>query len=213
MDASAYHNAAVPGPFKVLRTKLLPYSLGHHLLLSLIESPFITGDAPTYDDLAIAVVICSRPYQEAKAWIHANTKLLRLALRSFEWRVSGKLNPLVWIGLRKPRVINLKYEASEFARYKTDGSHVPYYSIPESTSEFSCPLAHAVWASLLHKTSLTDDQILNRPWSLCLQQYYVVQHFDGVISIREKSTVLEAQAAGEKIEKILAERRANAAPV
>jgi hypothetical protein len=213
MDASAYDKAAFPEPFIVLRTRLLPYSFGHHLLLNLIESPFVTGKDATYDDLAIAVVICSRPFAEARAFIHAHRRLLWWALRCFEWSVSGKLNPLVWVGARKPRVINLDAEAKEFRRYKDDGRHVPYHAIPETTSEFKCPLIHAVWASLIYKTSLSDAEIMDRQWSLCLQQYYLIQHFGGVIQICDKGAIQQAQEAGQRLAKHLSEKGMHVASV
>lgn len=205
MDSSAYDKAAVPEPFRVLGETLCGYTLGHHLLLNLIQSPFISGGIPSYDDLALAVVICSRPYKEAKAFIHS--PVLAHALRYFQWVVSGRLNPLCWLRLKKPRVIDLARESQEFVRYLADGKHIPEYIPCKGTSAFECPFHHAVWATIQNKTGLSDDEVLNRGWWLNVQQYYVFKHFDGVLSIVDHHGIEDAQAVADKAAQLLKEGR------
>ncbi len=57
--------AAFPEEVTVLRLRLRPYSCGHEILLSRIESPFLTGKEPAITDLMMAALICSQTFAEA----------------------------------------------------------------------------------------------------------------------------------------------------
>lgn len=71
---SAFLAAALPEPVTILCHDLLPYSLGHELLLRRLASPFLCGDRKLKPEswkveLFKAVFICSRPYAEALSGI------------------------------------------------------------------------------------------------------------------------------------------------
>lgn len=66
---SAFLKAAIPEPFTILGKRLLPFSLGHELLLQRFDSPFAleSKETPILADLFTAVWICSHDFDTAVA--------------------------------------------------------------------------------------------------------------------------------------------------
>jgi hypothetical protein len=203
MNEGAYHAAALPEPFTILGLRLKPYSLGHHLLLHRIESPFVSGVTPTYDDLALAVLICSQRFSDA--WAMITSPLIRPILRWFEWKVSGRLNPF---RLFRRRVVDLAIETAAFNRYKFSGEHIPYYAAdPQATSSMPLPFVHAVRVTLLEHTSMDDEKVLNRGWWLCVVDYHILKAQQGAIQLRDKEADDAAREVAELAEKMVADGR------
>jgi len=101
----------VPEPKTVLGTLLRPFSLGHHLLLEKLGSPYAAqpyADADA-DDLALAVFVCAAPYSET----------LRAIFRA-EWTGEFKRWAKSIRRWRRPRFDHAT-EAAKFAEYLTDG--------------------------------------------------------------------------------------------
>jgi hypothetical protein len=65
MRGAEFFNAAVPDPVDLLGFRLRPLSAGHIILLTRIESGFITGGDITWDDLAASVFICTQTFENA----------------------------------------------------------------------------------------------------------------------------------------------------
>lgn len=64
MSRTATAADLVPDAHRVLGTMLRPFSLGHHLLLKRLRSPYASHAEATGDpaDLALAVFVCAAPY-------------------------------------------------------------------------------------------------------------------------------------------------------
>ena len=66
MSRTATPRDLIPEAHCVLGTMVRPFSLGHHLLLTRIQSPF-AGDWDVVcqpEQLALAVFLCAAPYRE-----------------------------------------------------------------------------------------------------------------------------------------------------
>lgn len=61
-----YLNALIASPPEVLGRRLKHLSCYHCLMLTAVESPFVTGGERNLDDLALAVWICSRTMDEIR---------------------------------------------------------------------------------------------------------------------------------------------------
>ena len=190
----------VPERFRVLGYPLRTYSLGHHLLLHRIRSPFVLGGVPTYDDLALAVLICLNDYNTA--CLVLQSPLLRFMLRWMEWRASGKFNPLCWFG-KKPRIIDLPAECHELSRYFRHGEHVPFHFISQNTVRVPLPMVHAVRVALMQKTTLSEAEIMDRGWQLSLQDYYLIKANDGAIQLGDQDEIEEARKTAEKADELV----------
>ncbi len=138
----------LPEASATLGTLLRPFSLGHHLLLLKVGSPFANNpeaDA-TPDQLAIAVAICAVPPSETIAAMLAGEWESRIT----EWL--KQLRPRWWQRTRFSHVV----EAEKFESYLTSG-----YSRPP------------VWR---HDTG--NAAALTAPWEQLLKCRLVAAGFD-----------------------------------
>ena len=69
----------------VMGLRLLPYSVGHSLVLHRIGSPLVVGGPVGRADLMTAVLICSQPIQESLAAIYSPFR--NLVLKAWSWKV------------------------------------------------------------------------------------------------------------------------------
>ena len=115
MSRTATPRDLVPEAHCVLGTMLRPFSLGHHLLLNRVSSPFC-GDSDGEivakpEALALAVFICASPYSQTVE------SILRGDLVSDHARWVKMLKPR-WY--QRSRFIHEK-ESSKFSEYLKDG--------------------------------------------------------------------------------------------
>lgn len=91
MQDAAFIEAAEPRPHRVLGLELLPFTIGHFLLLQRHGSVFVAqgGGHIGIDDLLLAALICSQTYEEAKGALRS--RWLPLFTKFWGWR-SRKAN-------------------------------------------------------------------------------------------------------------------------
>lgn len=68
---------------KIFGRRLLPFSLGHSLLLRTGKNAYLCGQTPTMLDLRMAVAICSRNWQQCHGLLLNQGRLRWLALWSY----------------------------------------------------------------------------------------------------------------------------------
>lgn len=64
-----FHDSLLLSPPILLGERLRPLSIGHHLILTRIRSPFILGGPVRLDDCLLLIGICRRNFVAARAWI------------------------------------------------------------------------------------------------------------------------------------------------
>jgi hypothetical protein len=135
--------AATQATTRVMRLDLLPFSIGHKILLERIQSPFLAADtAPAREDLIKAVLICSRTYRENIT-----------ETEGFVFRFKVK----TW--LRRCRKLVWARELANFRDYITQGSLCPRIK-PEGGRAPGSP-----WTlRLLQFLTLTLKTPLNQSW-------------------------------------------------
>lgn len=208
-----FYLAEIPEPVVLLGLRLRPYSLGHVILLHRIESAFVTGDGPvTIGDLAMSVLVCAHPYKEALALLD-EPRLDKFMLR-WHARLTA---PTWWLRLRgQSRALDLKAKASAFAEYIEAGSKQPYYSYDVSKQGKSqLETVHAVQITLMSKTTLTEAELLDRPWGRCLFDYLALQAMDDKVTLMSeegKSSIHEAKKFAEELAEKLATRNGHPRP-
>ena len=71
-----FQNAATATPPVVMGLQLLPFSLGHSIILEAIEHPAVTGDsALDMDALALGVAVCSKDYETGREIFIGNPEI------------------------------------------------------------------------------------------------------------------------------------------
>lgn len=198
-----FYSVAVPEQRQVLGLPLRPLSLGHIILLNRIKSAFVTEGVPqTYEEIAIAALICSLPYQKAVAAIDdpETPKFLRYLAN----RITG-VNTLgvIW-GWRQPRVIDLNAVCKAFVDYLHEHTKVPYYTFSEGDfKEVSAPSVQIVKVTLMREMHFTEAEILDRSWAMCLWDYVTLRAIKGEIRMENEEAINDAKAIAERLQKMV----------
>lgn len=163
-----YLAAALPEPFTILGQRLTPFSLGHLLLLRRFENAFVVpGGAPSIDDLAFAVFVCSQTYEEAAAAI-AEPDIHK---RVEEWGKS--LGPF-----------DLGEKLADFDRYLCAGSTGPDVNEDGQTHrQPGAPFIHRVRMVLQGRLNYSFEEAMNCPWGLALWGYFGFWETEGAVRL------------------------------
>jgi len=202
MLSESYYEAALPEPFTILGLRLRPLSMGHLIILNRIGSPFVcdTEKLTGLGDLAVACLICSKTYQEGAALLSDTD--LPVALYRWGRRLT---KPHWW---SKRREIDLQEKFSLFADYIKSATEIPeHYWTQDGGSSVEAPMAQTVKVQLLMKTSLTESELLDRPWRLCLWDMLTIRAMEG--QLRFIDGIEEAQAQANAFAEAMKEREGN----
>ena len=198
-----FYSVAIPEQRQLLGLPLRPLSLGHLILLHRVQSAFVCEGVPDYQELAIAALICSLTYEDGIAAIKdpSTPKLLK---RLGE-RITGIRDWRVRFGLRKARVIDLPANVAAFSSYLKDHSSIPhYYYTPGDFKTVDCPQVQIVKVTLMRDLHLSDTEILNRSWAMCLWDYVTLRALKGELSIVAKDEIDNASAIAENLAALIA---------
>lgn len=191
MGHAGYYRAAIPEPFNILGKRLLPLSLGHITTLSRLDSPFFseTKQPVAVGDLALAVAVCSLDYEAGVRLVQSPETPTRM--RKWGRRLCN--HPVFWW---KDRGIDWKSKIDLFVEYLRIGSEAPGWIIggemSKASSEVNAPSHQVVKVVLLSKTNLSESEIMNRPWSLCLWDFITLRAIDGQVNIVEQGHMQKA---------------------
>ena len=152
-----YLDAAYPEPVTLLGQRLQPFALGHMELLCRFGNAYVTpGRAPTLDDLAFAVFICSQTWREALDAITADDLPAKLKA----W--GDNLGPFVF-----------EDKSEDFVRYLLAGSRTPEVFDSEHGGESTgLSMLHDVRLVLTGWIGYTREDAMNCPWGLARWDYY-----------------------------------------
>lgn len=202
----AFYLAAIQDAWEILGVKLRPFSLGHVILLHRIESPFLVGwkaeSQPTFDDLAVAVLICSCTYEEALEIIEGPA--LPSILRTWADRITGMNRWSVRIGWNKATPVDFPKAVIEFCDYIKEHSKIPNYEFnPGDFKDLHCPEVQVVKVSLMRDMHIPEPDILDRCWGQCLWDYVTLSALDGRVKMVDEQARAEAfNLANELLAKI-----------
>lgn len=182
MDA-AYLRAAHPPPFRILGRDLHCFGMGHELLFQRFENRFSleSKEQPGVEDLLKAVHLCSKPYSR-----NSSLDDFSISLRARLWK----------------RVFGAKYLASaiiRFHQYIEAHTEIPEFYTKGDPQERACgaPTIQAVKVARLANSTLTEDQILNLPFSLAFWDHLTWMEGQGFIQIVDDA---ERQRQAERAE-------------
>lgn len=181
-----FYLAAIPDAWEILGVRLRPFSLGHVILLHRIESPFIRGwdatNPPNFDDLALAVLLCSESY-EVGLEILENPNLPKI-LHHWANQLTGLDRWSVRLGFRKATPLDFPTVAIEFSDYIDAHSKIPNYEFnPGDFKEIHCPEVQLVKVSLMREMHIPEAVLLDRCWGLCLWDYTTLRAMSGGVKL------------------------------
>jgi len=142
-------------------------------------------------DLALACLVCANTYEDGKLLLDdadLGKQLYRWGLRS--------TNQHGWRGwcpwLYKPIEVEKKLELfMEYLRYHME---VPGYSVEEGKGKpIDAPAWQVVRVVLLSKTNLTDAEIMDRPYRLCMADFITLRAIEGQVDLVDNAEIEQAQ--------------------
>jgi hypothetical protein len=145
-----YSEDCIPDRWRVLDRMLLPFLVGHNLLLTRVQSPFAVGGAVNIPDLVLAVMICERSYEEGeKALLTGNTFRVRMFTRGTTLRA--------WIDKTF-----LKTHTDAFKEYVKKGERSTRGVWKDSKAERTyAPIIGVKIRDLMNHYGYTRSQVLN----------------------------------------------------
>ena len=158
----------------MLGQQLHPLSIGHWILLERFECSYIAGGSATIPDLMLGVLICCNKYDEFIS-LARNESIMELTKK--------------WT----KRIGNFDFaeKSKNFSDYIDDSiKNIPKYWVEEKKSGASrksgAPYIQTLRAFLLSKTSLTETEIMNRPFALSVWDMITVLEQEGTLRIHTK---------------------------
>jgi len=194
-----FFSAAVPEPHTILGLRLLPFSLGHRILLKRINSGFLSDGKITFNDLVSSVFICAHSWKENIDALH-NHQLTDEFMHRWQRALFGQTGWKYYLGLRQPVIPDLEEKAKAFNEYLQDGESHPGYRF-EPGGELDCPIEQIVKVTLLSQTSLTEAELMDRSWSLCLWDYLTLKAIAGEIDFADETEIDELIKVGIEFQK------------
>lgn len=169
-----YAQACIPDRWAVLGCALLPFSVGHNLLLERVQSPFAISGQINLQDLILAVKICERDYEAGEYLLaHGNT----LGLRLFSWRATWKA------ALNKKL---LETHAEAFAEYLKQGIQKPKNIWKDSAAELTyAPNVGITVRDLMNHYGYSRSEVLNMPMRQAVFERYLILERDKTITWKE----------------------------
>lgn len=170
MNDEAFADAARPTPRAILRLPMLPYSIGHELILQAERNPLLAvpSDFNSIPDVlqraAIfrAVLVCSRTWEENE--------------RCARW-------PFLWAWFAKRS--NIPLAVAEFRTYRNDGSTCPYLSTLERNSPRS--LGSPIMALLLnYAEDRYGRKAIDMPLGYIAWKFYAHLEMDGACNVENE---------------------------
>lgn len=195
MNQAEYFKATVPEPWTILGLDLKPFSAGHLAILHRIESPLVGASdaAPEWMDLALALAICSKRFQEGIELL--NDPNLSEEIGQWLASVSSERGEL-----------QLDAELEKFLDYLQAGCVCPEYIYKEGGSDIGdVPPVQFVRAFLMSNTSITSDEFWNQPWALSMWDFLTIQAQKGHLRLCSGETIADAQKVGENLARLISE--------
>jgi len=190
MDERPYVDAIMPEPFQVLGIRLLPFSLGHYVLLRSLEVAFVCGTEPTDADVVTAAWICSASFEDGLASIGDPDSKREIA----EWGCA--LARPTWkhrLGLRPPVQIDWETQAKLLSEYISEARSCPAYMASQSSERLAAPGWQTMRITLMRDLKLSDAEIMNRSYRLCLADYLTLKALDGRVTMVDTDAIEEAK--------------------
>lgn len=199
-----YMAACFPEPVRLLGVTLRPFSLGHMLLLRWLDNAFVRGGVPGIEDLVTGIWVCSQSYAEAVAALRSGAIEI---IERRRWRTRRRIVRLDDAFGRWQQIvgnIDLVPRCGEFTAYVRAGCIAPTVCTVGGAREPAddgeqCPEVQAVKVALMHDLHLTEADVMDRPWALCLWDLYTLRVQAGTLRFMDDGKIADAQALANQL--------------
>lgn len=201
MDAYKSYTDRILTPLPtILGLKLVPYTLGHSILLKSASSKFAVGgfkdcsDKELISELVFALLVCSTSYDDFKQEVYQD-KFTRNMRRYVAQLLSE---------VKASKEFNLLAKINSFASYLRNGTSTPLYYVTENGSDISSSaieFEEAIISTLMAECNFTRDECLNLPLTETLSAYLLFAHKQGTVELISKEVyqIKERMKAAQKL--------------
>lgn len=205
--SSNYFDAQVPEPWQILGLKLLPFSVGHFVILSKLDS-FAVNPNVKYNEqeLLQAIWVCAHSYAE-------NLRMLddpRTILRIMRWHrvLTGRNNILHAMHLKKkPPAIDWAEKGQMFMNYMAEMENTPTYSISgENAKSVDLPMAQVLKVTLMRELGLSEMEVMDRPWALAVWDYITIKAMEGQVDVFDGEQLDQLQEKANRLGAMMSKR-------
>ena len=198
MEANFARALISPPQPRIIGVRMRPFALGHKLLLTQIDSAFVTRDrVPMFDDLIASAFICAHTWEE-------NQKLIRSTFK--RW-----LTLKVW-GLLAGK-FDIPQAQVDMMAYVLSGDDFPETEPPDndqSVRELAAPPSARVYV-FLRGLGLTDSEAMNMPCTAANWMMAAKLEEDGKITLLSRRRRAFLEMARQENERAAREEKEKAA--
>lgn len=161
---TGFSRVAVPEAWTILGLRLLPFSIGHWIILDALESPFSPSDPSpaTEQELVAAVWACSNTYESAVSWFNSPWLPFRL-----------------WLWRKQRGRCDMQAKASMFRDYIT----AAVSGLPEAWGEDGkehqrargIPFPQSLKVSMMSNMGMSASQALNYPVAMAVWDHVTLR--------------------------------------
>lgn len=203
-----FYRAQLPDTSIVLGLPLRPLSLGHLILLSRMQSPFVVGGERNWANLSASVLICAQTYEEGVASL--DDPDMDRFMRKWHDKITGNDRWSVRLCLKSPNVLNLFLECSAFQEYLDANTKGPNFSYdPNKFRPLNCPSEQIIKIALMRDLHFTESEVLNRSWLLCLWDYTTLRTLAGQVDMVDDDAIQDAQNVAAELMRLVKEGMVN----
>lgn len=174
-----------PAP-TIMGLRLLPFSLGHSMILKTAKSIFMLGgleglsDRQVIGELVFGLLVCSTSYDDLIA--EMNNGAFKTYLAEYVTKLTKEI--------KDTDLFNLHAKINMFVNYIRDGTSTPYYyPASDSTSDVSiCPIEieQSIQSTLMSECKYTRNECLNLPLTETLSAFLLFAHKQGTVVLKSR---------------------------
>lgn len=210
-SANSFTAAALPEPYVILGLSLRPFCLGHYIWLRRLECSFVSSEPaqPTRDDLILACLVCSMPFEDFSRWVSAErlppvSRLLAAAkallmLRLAEARIAWSGTESEWRVYRwgkKVGFFDLQEKSNLFQSYLKAHSQMPKFWIEkEDKRESGGDWSQSVFLALTGDCGFTREQAYNMPLREAFLHFFRHAEKAGAVTLMTDTELALAEGA------------------
>ena len=206
-----YLAAAFPEPRRLLGVDLRPFALGHLLILRWLGNAFVTALVPRIDDLVTGVWACSLSYREAVQALRRGRIDLVVHGRWRSKRREVALEDAFRIWRDELGQFDVAEKVDAFSEYIRSGCNVPMVAARQTHSAADSgsgpPDVQSIKVALMSKLHLSEDDVMDRPWSMCLWDVYTLAAQEGLLTFMDRDEVDRAQSTADRLQAAIDEGR------
>jgi len=189
-----YFTALLPESYIIGGLQLEPFSIGHYIILSRYNSPFVSceQEISTAGDLLFAIAVCCRTFEQAISFVR-NEEEAKLWMEEYAAKIVSECE-------KENVVIDWQAKMVDFMFYIKEHLNKPTvidrnHGITSTEQPSGMNFHQSLIITLTSKGGYTYSQTMNAPYSQALFDYYAVAEKEGAVRFANEDEKLLLELA------------------